>query len=301
MRNVSRAAFAKPVELDSNDCQNHLTMVISNPAETKALPDFYKGKRVNPDGTVEFTVRNCLKIIYKNKCAYCEKLSHAPKIDHHRPKGKVVGAGNLNNGYYWLCYEWSNLLPSCTDCNSIEAKSSKYPVTGNRNNSHPTHGNPPITNSSFFIYNAIFNTSEQPLLLHPEYSIPENNFTFDKQGKMFGSTPEGIKTVEVLKLDNPDLNGWRRKIYEDKLSDLQSIVRKYFRLDIPISSIQFEELLYEWTEKLVHQANDENLEYTLFRKFLLNNIDLFFISELDPVFQTILNSKITAALLIIAV
>lgn len=301
MRRVNRANIVKPVELDSNDCQNHLNVIIAAPTLTKVSADFYKGKRVNPDGTTEFTVRESLKGLYKNKCAYCEKLSHAPKIDHHRPKGKVVGAGNLNNGYYWLCYEWTNLLPSCTDCNSIEAKSSKYPLTGNRNNTHPTHGNPPVTNSAFFDYNSAFNTGEQPLLLHPEYSIPENNFTFDKQGKIFGSTPEGINTVEVLKLDNPDLNGWRRKIYEDHLSDLQSIVRKYFRPITPIPLNQFEELMSEWTEKIVQQANDEKLEYTLFRKFLLNNIDLFFISELDPVFRTETNAKITAALLALAV
>lgn len=41
-------------------------------------------------------------------------------------------------------------------------------------------------------------------------------------------------------------------------------------------------------------------EYTLFRKFLLNNIDLFFISELDPVFRTETNAKITAGLLALA-
>jgi hypothetical protein len=301
MRRVNRKNIVKPVELDSNDCQDHLTTIIASPTQTKVSPDFYKGKKENPNGTIEFTVRDSLKSIYKNKCAYCEKLSHAPKIDHHRPKGKVVGAGNLNNGYYWLCYEWTNLLPSCTDCNSIEAKSSKYPLTGNRNNTHPIHGNPPVTNSAFFVYDSAFNTGEQPLLLHPEYSIPENNFTFDKQGKIFGSTPEGLSTVEILKLDNSDLNGWRRKIYDDYLSDLQSIVRKFFRQNAPVSENQFEEFISDWLEKIVNEANNELLEYTLFRKFILKNIDLFFISELDPVFQSETKAKITAALLALAV
>lgn len=300
MRNVSRSNIVVPAELSSNDCQSHLNAIIAAPDQENVSPDLYKGKRINANGTVDFTVRDSLKIIYKNKCAYCEKLSHKPKIDHHRPKGKVVGAGNQNNGYYWLCYEWTNLLPSCTDCNSIEAKSSRYPINGNRNNTHPTHGNPPVTNSTAFIYDSVFNATELPLLLHPEYCIPENNFNFDKQGKIIGITPEGLQTVEVLKLDNPDLNGWRRKIYEDMLADLQGVVRKYFRAN-PISENNFDELIFDWTEKLVKQANDETLEYTLFRKFILKNINIFFISELDPVFQTLVQSKIAAALLRIAV
>lgn len=296
MRNVDRTNITKPIELDSSDCQLHLNAVIATPTLIKVSSDFYKGKKTNPDGSIEYTVRENLKRLYKNKCAYCEKLSSAPKIDHHRPKGKVVSTDSTNIGYYWLCYEWTNLLPSCTDCNSIESKGSKYPINGNRNNLHPIQGNPPVTNSSSFIYNSQFNISEQPLLLHPEYCIPENNFAFDKQGRIIGITTEGVETVYALKLNNRDLNGWRRKIYADYLSDLESKIKLFYTDDNPLTEPQFTKLIANWTKKIVVEANDESLEYTLFRKFLLNYIDYFFISEIDPVFQKETKAKIILAI-----
>ncbi|CAN5388970.1 hypothetical protein BH11BAC3_BH11BAC3_02360 [soil metagenome] len=295
MRKISRANVVKPVELDSNDCQTHLNRIIASSAQVKTSTDFYKGKRINADGTTTFTVRESLKTLYKNKCAYCEKLSHAPKIDHHRPKGAVVGAGNLNNGYYWLCYEWTNLLPCCTDCNSIEAKGSKYPLKGNRNNSHPITGNPVTIFFAEFLYDSRFNIGEQPLLLHPEYSTPENDFAFDKQGRIVGITQEGRQTITALKLDNPDLNGWRRKIYKDHLAELERIVRKYHRNINPITEDQFEDFISDWLLELVLVANDDTLEYTLFRKFILENINFFFLAELNIAFQPITKAKIDIA------
>jgi hypothetical protein len=292
MRNFDRIKIVIPPALQTNECIQHLESVITNP-NIKVSSDFYKGKIVKPDGTTEFSVRVALKNIYKNKCAYCEKLTHAPKIEHHRPKGKVVGTNNQNRGYYWLCYEWTNLLPSCTDCNSIESKGSKYPILGNRNNTHPKQGNPPVTYRPNFIYDVKYNTNEQPLLLHPEYCNPEENFDFNLNGKIYGITTEGIETVSVIKLDNDDLNGWRKKIYDEYFSNLKKIILKYFRINNPISQSMFEELIYDWCEELVIQANDEKLEYTLFRKFLFKKIDYFFINELDIAFRPI--TKITIA------
>jgi hypothetical protein len=296
MRRVDRTHTIKPIELDANACQIHLAAIINTPSQTKVSADFYKGKKVNADGSVEFTVRDSLKVLYKNKCSYCEKSSHAPKIDHHRPKGKVVGGGNLNYGYYWLSYEWTNLLPSCTDCNAIDSKGSKYPINGNRNNSHPLQGNPPTLHGLSLIYDSPFNVAEHPLLLHPEYSIPENNFAFDKQGRIIGITAEGVNTILALKLDNADLNGWRRKIYNEHLSSFHSIIRKFFRANDPISEPQFAEMISDWTKKIVNEAQDDTLEYTLFRKYILTNIDYFFVSELDTVFRDEAKNKIAEAL-----
>src|ERR1700748_2026228 len=101
MRRPSRAGIAIPVELHSADCTTHLNQIIAAPS-TEVDPDFYKGKLKEADGTIRFTVREELKLIYKNKCAYCEKFAHKPKIDHHRPKGRLVGAAQGTTGYYWL-------------------------------------------------------------------------------------------------------------------------------------------------------------------------------------------------------
>ena len=152
MRTLSRDGINEPAELTSMECLGHRDTIIAHPSTT-VNPNYYKGKVQDANGIVTFTVREALKTIYKNKCAYCEKLAHQPKIDHHRPKGTVVGLPRTTHGYYWLCYEWSNLLPCCTDCNAIDAKSSRYPVTGVRNLLPPITGNPATTDYARFIYN----------------------------------------------------------------------------------------------------------------------------------------------------
>jgi hypothetical protein len=63
-------------------------------------------------------VRHALEALFHGKCAYCEsryEVSGPVDIEHFRPKGGVEGAEHP--GYWWLAAEWTNLLPSCLDCN----------------------------------------------------------------------------------------------------------------------------------------------------------------------------------------
>lgn len=81
----------------------------------------------SPDGRMKsfaFTaykeddVRHALQELFHGKCAYCESRYdvNAPvDIEHFRPKGGVEGT--THPGYWWLASEWTNLLPSCIDCN----------------------------------------------------------------------------------------------------------------------------------------------------------------------------------------
>jgi len=69
---------------------------------------------------------------FRGKCAYCEKFIFTDQfgdIDHFRPKAAIKNKDGsdvmiiVNNqevkheGYYWLTYDWKNLLPSCILCN----------------------------------------------------------------------------------------------------------------------------------------------------------------------------------------
>src|SRR5688500_1280853 len=63
-----------------------------------------------------------LERMFHQKCAYCESDYGATEpvdVEHYRPKGAFLRPdGSLSNpGYYWLAAEWTNLLPSCIDCN----------------------------------------------------------------------------------------------------------------------------------------------------------------------------------------
>src|SRR6185503_5752196 len=57
------------------------------------------------------------------KCMYCEFPAATAEYcaaEHYRPKSEVTENGSKvpHNGYYWLAYEWQNILLSCTKCNS---------------------------------------------------------------------------------------------------------------------------------------------------------------------------------------
>lgn len=53
------------------------------------------------------------------KCAYCESAieNGSMDIEHYRPKGGIID-DDTHPGYWWLAFEWTNLLPSCRPCNS---------------------------------------------------------------------------------------------------------------------------------------------------------------------------------------
>lgn len=67
-------------------------------------------------------IADALERLFERKCAYCETvyvLTQPVDVEHWRPKADVeVGPKQmLGRGYEWLAAEWSNLLPSCIDCN----------------------------------------------------------------------------------------------------------------------------------------------------------------------------------------
>jgi hypothetical protein len=80
--------------------------------------------------------------IFDGKCAYCEKKitgGFFGDAEHYRPKGKVtvkergqvqtvMHDGKPHPGYYWLAYDWRNLVPACELCNSSDGKMNQFPV-----------------------------------------------------------------------------------------------------------------------------------------------------------------------------
>src|SRR5665213_604905 len=72
-------------------------------------------------------VKEALKSIQDYKCCFCEsKISHISPgdVEHFRPKaGWVQNDERLNKpGYYWLAYNWDNLLLSCEICHKRNKK-----------------------------------------------------------------------------------------------------------------------------------------------------------------------------------
>ena len=142
-------------------------------------------------------VREVLKGTQHNKCCYCERETSPGRIDHFRPKGRVrqrEGVKKIHPGYYWLAYEWDNLVFACEDCN---LKKSDYfpledPERRARNHLDPLG-------------------RESRLLLNPYVDPdPSRHITFAGSACR-PRTEKGRVTVNLLKLNRPMLQEGRQR------------------------------------------------------------------------------------------
>jgi uncharacterized protein (TIGR02646 family) len=126
-------------------------------------------------------IKSALVKLFHGKCAYCE--SHITHIDyghieHYRPKSGPRGRPDL-------CFEWTNLLLACGICNGGGLKSDRFPG--------PADGGP------------ILNPCEDEPTAHLE-------FRFDSKlglASVYGLTPRGQTTEQLLGLNRPDLRRFR--------------------------------------------------------------------------------------------
>ena len=173
-----------------------------------------------------------MQLVYKShhqpffaKCAYCENVvvgfQHGD-IEHYRPKAAVSDAwhnpvtvtepdGTETNhpGYYWLAYDWQNLLLSCGTCNQITksrvtgrliGKGTRFPVVGFRASRMGDE------------------TKEDPLLIHPVRDDPADHLRVDETGVMIGTTFRGDMCITVFGLNEREtlLNGRARCVKQTR-------------------------------------------------------------------------------------
>lgn len=157
-------------------------------------------------------VRAALRELFYDKCAYCEmKLSDSFDVDHYRPKGAVANVA-AHGGYYWLAYEWPNLLPSCVNCNRRRREVPTW--------ESPTRGSIAGKGTQFPLVDDDMRawrpsddlTREDPLLLNPCNSEPERHLTYNGYGEIQGTDEYGKKTVKICFLYRSILRKKRLRI-----------------------------------------------------------------------------------------
>ncbi|MFL5242428.1 MAG: hypothetical protein ACJ8FY_10005, partial [Gemmataceae bacterium] len=155
------------------------------------------------------------------KCVYCEKFLLSGQfgdIEHFRPKNKVTDANDhivqvLVNGevtphpgYYWLAYDWRNLVPSCCLCNKINhrsegsrliGKGTRFPVAGQYASAPGEEAN------------------ELPLLILPTLDDPTDHIEVTETGVLKWKTDRGKATISILGLNERSLPDERREIYRN--------------------------------------------------------------------------------------
>lgn len=150
-------------------------------------------------------VKEALIKAQHDKCFLCEsKITHISHgdVEHFRPKaGYRQGASDKLNqpGYYWLAYEWGNLLLSCQLCNQV-FKKNLFPLADPK--TRATSHKKPLGR-------------EAPLFIDPSVDDPEQFISFRKEVPFpIQGNPRGKATITNLGLARPKLNERRLERYE---------------------------------------------------------------------------------------
>jgi hypothetical protein len=284
-RNIRKQDYATPTPLVN--CTEELLDIAQNKAVDKIKDSIYKGTK--PD----YLVRATLKQIYFDKCAYCENTEHEPEVEHYRPK-KGVSELSRHDGYYWLCYEWTNLLPSCRYCNTSGGKGNKFPIQNEANREYQPifSSNGSLDATSCQAYNRPL-LDEAPYLLHPEIDTPEECLKFDNNGNIFGTDAlgRGEKTIEICNLKRENLRVARQKIIDSFVNKINYLFDLYIRRSITSYSILEQELLRIFIGMI--ENTDANKPFSLVAIQCLSRFDELvlplFPGAMHPILETILS------------
>lgn len=203
-------------------------------------------------------VKDSLETSFYKKCAYCESnysSVHPVDIEHFRPKGRVKNKkGTLFPAYWWLAYEWDNLLPSCIDCN--RERTHKF----NKKNNYDKKEHKLGKSEYFPLYNFTpleitfrQEVTEIPLLINPAIDNPFDYFIFNikEEGNDFFSIVKpkpGLdkldelkarESIEVYGLNRPGLMEARAhqiKLLSMMLKHLLNAILRYQRNDNDLES-----------------------------------------------------------------
>jgi len=168
------------------------------------------------DSKIWRDLKDRLLRFFFDKCAYCEvKITPGfwGDVEHYRPKKRVT-EDPAHPGYYWLAYEVRNLMPSCQRCNQGGAKVNHFPIAGKRMNCE--------TDSD----------GEDPLLLNPYVHKPEEHLEFlfgrgaTPTGAIRHRTELGRQSIEIYKLDRPDLTEERREAQVEAINGMKISVQE---------------------------------------------------------------------------
>lgn len=147
-------------------------------------------------------VKAALRTAQYDKCAFCEsKVTHVSfgDVEHFRPKAAFRGqpaAPLISPGYFWLAYDWTNLLFACEQCNRRH-KGNAFPLADEAKRART-----PADDVG----------SEAPLFIDPSTEDPTAHIAFRQEvAYAIGGDPRGEATLQALGLNRPELEERRRE------------------------------------------------------------------------------------------
>lgn len=181
-------------------------------------------------------VKLALAELFHGKCAYCESRyagTQPMDVEHFRPKGGVEdvdtqGRPVLAEGYPWLAARWTNLLPSCIDCNRPRTqhdaltgrdetlgKANQFPVVGPRLQP-PAPGSP------------VSSAVDDALIIDPTLDDPLDHLVFRSDGIVTATTEKGRQSIRVFALNRAELVFERlglARLVEQRLTVIEALAR----------------------------------------------------------------------------
>lgn len=155
---------------------------------------------------IDHELKEALRSAFYDKCGYCEIKIESPElatVDRYRPNTGVRDKNEyFQDLYWWLTFEWNNLVYCCKECNQYKAN--YFPIKGKRAMTE----NEPLE-------------AEKPLLLSPYDKNVENHFSY-RNGEISSESDPGIQTIELIRLNRTTLVKKRRHA----ISEIKYLVEK---------------------------------------------------------------------------
>jgi predicted ATP-binding protein involved in virulence len=177
---------------------------------------------------IDKELKKYLHEVFHGKCGYCETFIESPNlgtVDRYRPNNGVRDKNEYYQDlYWWLTFEWGNLIYCCRECNQYKAN--YFPIDGERMKDNKSNVN-----------------KEIPLLLNPYEDNAEEHITINQDSHFDGLTIKGKQTIDLLRLNRENLVIEREKVK----NKIDSIILKYIDLGegSKINPDDFE-ILYEY-------------------------------------------------------
>ena len=158
------------------------------------------------------TVKQALIDAQHGKCCFCETIIREEgDIEHFRPKAGFRQGKRTRlekPGYYWLAYDWDNLLLACSICNQRH-KGNLFPLV-----------NPALRARNHD--QAVL--QEEPLFIHPVFADPARYIAFRQEvAYPRNNHPNGKATIQELGLNRSVLQE-KRLTHLSHLNTYQKIL-----------------------------------------------------------------------------
>lgn len=240
----------------------------------KVKERIYKG----PENSIKRKYFISSKGLFYGKCAFCEEIIYRNQpgdIEHFRPKLRVddldggpVMIGTEHDkrkhpGYYWLIYDWHNLLASCRACNSSGTDTESDKKLGKRNYF-------PV--KEYRASEPGDEVNEEPLLINPTVDEPGQYFSFLDSGQLepINDKLRGRTTIDILRLNDRGLPEARYQAYH---RTLDGVKRRIHEMDYDSSKIKD---FLRW----YRQVKSGKLEFSIavkkaIKDYFINNREVF--------------------------